>query len=127
MATRATPPPADPPPAPAPITPPATPPPAPDPAPATGSLQQQVAAALGNLLGSGKAKVAAGDKPPAAGDDIGAKVKAAVREARTEDQRDSVVAGLQGQVEQLKAQLEKPPAQTRPVERFMKWRLPDES
>jgi hypothetical protein len=89
-------------------------------------LRQQVAAVLDSLIGSGKAVVV--DKSPAGGGerDIRAEVDAAVRAAKTQEERDSLVATLAGDVGKLKEQAEKAPRQIRRVEKLMGWHRGDE-
>lgn len=115
-------PPADQPPAPAQTPPPATTPPPAE--PASPTIRTQVADALHDLLGSGKAKVA--DKPAEPERDVAAQVRREVDKIHTQKERDSLVDGLRQKVEQLTAAVEKAPKQIRRVERWMGWRTGDD-
>lgn len=73
-------------------------------------------------------KLLPGGKPAAAPPerDIEAEVRAAVKAAKTTEERDSLVVGLKTDVEQLKAAAQKAPRQERRIERFMGWRIDEE-
>lgn len=109
-------------------------------APPNATLREQVADVLGSLLGAGKAKVTDGDPAGAPGAvgagqargttdarfDVSDQVRKAVADIKETEQRDSLLTGLQADVETLKAAGEKQPLQERRVERVMGWRLPEE-
>lgn len=104
--------------------PPATGPDKPPDPPAGGSLREQVAAVIGDLLGTGKARVGVGTAPPAERD-IAAEVRREVEGLHNKQERDSLLAGLKTDVETLKQAGQKPPEQVRRVERVMGWRRGD--
>lgn len=98
-------------------------------------VRRIVSDVLGGLFSSGKAKVGDGGPPaPRRGSraeneaSITEQVNAALADAQAKRDREqqqaeqqSAFAALQGDVTQLKAAVEKPPAQTRRIERIMRW------
>lgn len=113
-------------------TPPATTPPADD----NAGLRATIAAALGDLLGSGKAAVAddAGDGKPASAAatrkqrdaSVTDDVRQAIRDVNAENAKEDRITGLLNEVNTLKAAVQKPPRAVRKIERIMGWHNGDE-
>lgn len=95
------------------------------------NIRAAVASVLGDLFSSGKARVSVEDAPAPTRehrqDDVANQVRSAVKAAKSEEKRDSLVETLSAEVSALKAKMEQAPIRRRPVENVMKWHLDEES